>query len=226
MHSHATRFKTKRKAKMEQMELRGLSRAEIGRRFGKSRERVRQILGNFIPIERVCLYCRGGFMSKTSHSKTCCPACDSGWYRHGEPKISDLEKMTNKIDASNNEECWEWQGNCGAVTGYGRYNWGGKLTTTHRLMWGLVFGEMPSGLHVLHKCDNRKCVNPRHLFLGTQADNNRDRDLKSRGHGRFSRAEVMAIRSSPRKIVDLASEYNVAYHMIWNVVKRNTYRYF
>jgi hypothetical protein len=52
----------------------------------------------------------------------------------------------------------------------------------HRLSWLVNVGEIPEGMHVLHKCDNRPCCNPKHLFLGTNLDNIKDRVSKNRSN--------------------------------------------
>lgn len=80
------------------------------------------------------------------------------------------------VAALNN--CIVWVGY--RVNGYGRVMVRGKVWWTHRYAWTLTNGPILDGLDVLHRCDNPPCCNPNHLFLGTQADNNIDRDLKGR----------------------------------------------
>lgn len=79
--------------------------------------------------------------------------------------------------------CREWRGTI-EYNGYGRKGWRKVLWGAHRLAWHLFVGPIPRGLYVCHKCDNRKCVNHEHLFVGTQRDNAQDRDRK--GRGRFA----------------------------------------
>ncbi len=75
--------------------------------------------------------------------------------------------------------CWEWQG--AKIKGYGVIrNDNGKIVGAHRLSYEMFVGPLPSHLQVCHRCDNPGCVKPSHLFLGTQSDNNRDRDTKGR----------------------------------------------
>ena len=87
-------------------------------------------------------------------------------------------RFWEKIDK--NGKCWEWLG--WKVKGYGRIKVNNIKTLAHRVSWNLHYGDIPKGLYVLHKCDNPPCVNPKHLWLGTQLDNMRDRDKKGRGH--------------------------------------------
>lgn len=87
------------------------------------------------------------------------------------------ERFWPRVDKSG--DCWEWQG--GRVPqGYGAFWLDGRNRPAHRVAWELTNGPIPSGLFVLHRCDNMPCVRPDHLFLGTQADNMADKTRKGR----------------------------------------------
>jgi hypothetical protein len=75
--------------------------------------------------------------------------------------------------------CWHWLGGKDGK-GYGAYWDGFKVWIASRYSYTLAYGEIPKGLCVLHSCDNRSCVNPSHLWLGTRTDNANDRDRKGR----------------------------------------------
>lgn len=83
--------------------------------------------------------------------------------------------------------CLEWTG-AKHRQGYGRIRVEGKITFTHRLAWQLSFGAIPKGLFVCHACDNPPCCNPKHLWLGTNLENQRDMFAKGRARrsGKFN----------------------------------------
>lgn len=109
------------------------------------------------------------------------------------------------VDLHGDDECWPWTG-CTTESGYGRASRnGGANVLAHRFAFELVFGSIPDGLCVLHKCDTPLCVNPAHLRLGTQHDNVVDCIYKGRfargeknGRARLTEAGVLAIQREAR----------------------------
>lgn len=98
------------------------------------------------------------------------------------------ERFESKVDRSRGADaCHLWLGSRGGSRGYGRIGKGGKVVRAHRVAWELEHGPIEGDLNVLHNCpdgDNPTCVNPRHLFLGTQKDNVHDMHAKGRGNPR------------------------------------------
>lgn len=88
-----------------------------------------------------------------------------------------MERFWAKVNKT--ETCWLWAGSTDRG-GYGRVRANRKMLKAHRVVWMLHYGSIPVGFHVLHHCDNPPCVRPAHLFLGTQADNMRDCQMKGR----------------------------------------------
>lgn len=102
-------------------------------------------------------------------------------YIHGSqiPKKSVAERFWEKVKVGDNSKCWEWQATR-TKHGYGHFRVQGKLKLAHRIAYELVHGKFPDTFDVLHNCDNRACVNPGHLWLGTDSDNMRDMVAKGR----------------------------------------------
>lgn len=90
------------------------------------------------------------------------------------------ERFWTYVDVWGDDACWEWLGGRWGQMHYGRFKYRGATYSAHRVAWQLTHGQIPDGLFVLHRCDNPPCVNPSHLFLGTQKDNLVDRDRKGR----------------------------------------------
>lgn len=125
-----------------------------------------------------------------------------------------------------NSGCWLW---CGSSYkfGYGRL-YGKKKTIykAHRVSWEIYKGPIPEGLNVLHKCDTPSCVNPRHLFLGTQIENIHDCDRKGRNKGIFTEEQIKAIRSDNRKQREIAQEYGITFQAVSLIKTRKRYARF
>jgi len=105
------------------------------------------------------------------------------------PNIRNTEKdfwnQTRKTDS-----CWIWTGSKTGSLGYGRFGFRNKYYLAHRLSWEFHFGEIPKGMQICHHCDNPLCVNPDHLFMGTQSDNIKDAVKKGRMKNLFKKGHT------------------------------------
>jgi len=111
--------------------------------------------------------------------------------------------------------CWLWTGAC-VDSGYGVIRYG-KSLRAHRVSWQIHNGPIPEGMGVLHRCDVPCCVNPAHLFLGTDGDNVRDRDKKNRqargeriSSAKLTAAAVMEIFTSALPIRVMARRHSIS----------------
>lgn len=138
----------------------------------------------------------------------------------------DVERFNNGYIVNEQTGCWEWQKNI-QINGYGHMKHSGKARSAHRVSYEMHNGEIPKGFYVLHKCDNRCCVNPQHLFVGTASDNRKDMQSKGRhAHGervntaKMTEAQIIEIYAlsdgglgSPR----IAKKYGISTTMAWNI---------
>lgn len=133
------------------------------------------------------------------------------------------------------DSCWEWIASVNQ-DGYGSFRLGGRMDRAHRVSWMLAGNVIPPGVHVLHRCDNPKCVNPSHLFLGTNADNVADRVSKGRsssgkaeGHGR-AKLRAVDIPVIRKRLVqgdyqkDIARDYGVTQPCVGYLARGVTWR--
>lgn len=88
-------------------------------------------------------------------------------------------RFWDKVNINEENDCWNWTRQLDNYS-YGRFQYNGSSELAHRVAYLLWYEELPEGLLVLHKCDNPPCVNPSHLFLGTDNDNNKDMAAKGR----------------------------------------------
>lgn len=136
---------------------------------------------------------------------------------------SDIGRFMAKV-SKDESGCWIWTGAM-RKSGYGAFGFGRATDYAHRASFRLFVGEIGEGLYVCHKCDNPKCVNPDHLFVGTAKDNMRDASEKGRVRlpkkeqmlraenqpmSKLKNFQVLEIRSSTETNIALAKRYGVS----------------
>lgn len=153
----------------------------------------------------------------------------------GRPTGTLYERWVRRVSPEPNTGCWLWTGGVN-VWGYGMISLGGKAdgsSSAHRVSYMLHKGD-PRDLLVLHSCDNRLCVNPEHLFLGTQRDNIRDMINKGRRYdqrgekgpsARLTVGDILDIRSKRLPAAKFAQIYGVSPQNICDIQKRRTWEH-
>lgn len=122
--------------------------------------------------------------------------------------VKDIVRFWSKVNVTEKvDDCWEWTASL-QNKGYGQFQHGGRAGTmkiASRVSWEIAYGSIPKGVGVLHDCDNPKCVNPNHLFLGTQKRNMEDAVQKGRqAHGERSGAHKLTVA----KVIEIRKRYN------------------
>jgi hypothetical protein len=154
----------------------------------------------------------------------------SGIYKRNRKSLKErFEKFFEKLDSS---ICWEWIG-AKSKSGYGQLGVEGKPKLAHRISYEIYKGEIPNDLFVCHKCDNRKCVNPDHLFLGTRSDNMIDMYLKDRhvtkgesnGSSKLVESDILDIRKSDKSQKELMLIYNISKSQINKIINKKVWRH-
>lgn len=169
------------------------------------------------------------------------------------PEMSEKDKIRfwSKVAFTANPNiCWEWTGSKGR-RGYSQFSIKRvNVYTTSRIAYHLSYKDDMTDLFVCHTCDNPKCCNPKHLFLGTTQDNVDDREKKGRGNGnigewrksniekyigeghnksKLTNEQVLQIRAEhiPHKVIckDLAKKYGVSWSTIQNIISRKFWKH-
>lgn len=116
---------------------------------------------------------------------------------------SDERRFWAKVEISGDDQCWSWKAST-THNGYGQVRFDGTMKRAHRISWILAKGPIPPGMLVCHSCDNRRCVNPNHLWLGSAADNTRDMLKKGRdGHGVLRGERVYGSKLTEEDVRDI-----------------------
>lgn len=143
---------------------------------------------------------------------------------------STEEKFWSHVEKT--ETCWNWIGSTNG-NGYGKMQINGKLCRVHRVLWEIRFGPIPEGMMVCHCCDNRRCVRPEHLFLGTQRENLIDAAKKNRitsQSQKLTTEQVLEIRKRIEEgergiLTVLARKYGVSVVTISDIKRKATWKY-
>jgi hypothetical protein len=144
------------------------------------------------------------------------------------------ERFDSKWEEDELRGCWLWTAACYG-TGYGVLRVNGRNHHAHRMSWRFHRGEIPEGMHVLHKCDVRSCVNPDHLFLGTNDDNIQDCISKGRWACGEKAAkaklttvdiiEIIRLHNSGLGYKKLGKQFGVDFSTIYKITKRKRWRH-
>ncbi len=138
-----------------------------------------------------------------------------------------MERFWNKVDKQGPDDCWEWQGYC--LKGHGRLQYDDCVQYAHRVSWQLNIGPIPDGKCVLHKCNNRPCVNPDHLYIGDYRDNAIDRSRAG------TNPKMKMNEGDVRLLRDLYSDgwhykplmwlFDLAESSVHRIISRTTYKW-
>lgn len=153
------------------------------------------------------------------------------WCGSGPKPTPVIERFWMAVGLQPFDQCWNWR--IRDSDKYGQLAVGGKRFRCHQLSWIIHFGPIPDGVQVLHQCDNTRCANPSHLFLGSQAVNMadmREKGRASRGERsastKLTERDVLAIRearSEGKPMAVIAEGYGVSLSAVSSIVRRKTW---
>ena len=171
---------------------------------------------------------------KPSSSRGWCTTHYTRWRRHGtimagRPSIE--QRLWRRVRKGPN--CWNWEGS--TTHGYGYIYWKGRLKPAHRVAYQLTYGDIPAEMFICHHCDNRRCVRPDHLFIGTRQDNMDDAVTKHRfvtgerhNFAKLKAVQVQQIRELCKGgmgLKEIALQFGIVKSNVHHIVKRHTWKW-
>lgn len=154
-------------------------------------------------------------------------ATKEGWAKRDAARMAAIHAL---IDGASGDECalWPWA----THNGYGRFSKARKNIRANRYAYERRNGLIPDGMQVCHRCDNRRCVNHRHLFLGTTQVNTADMVAKGRqaigervARTKLRQVEAVEIKASSARAADLAKRFNISEAAVWSIRNNRTWRH-
>ena len=146
-----------------------------------------------------------------------------------EEKETLRRRLFDRTQPDHISGCLNWTGALNSNE-YGRIRIQKRMFYTHRLAYVLFIGNISDNLSILHKCDNPRCINPEHLFIGTLLDNSHDSRTKGRNFHILSRKQVIEIRKrnmqrSPDSYNLLAKEFKVSKSCIQHIINKDSWKH-
>lgn len=188
-----------------------------------------------------CRTCSGSFrpwQGREKSSRYCSRACAYADPSRM-PKNSLGTRFWRLVDSGGPDECWPWLGAKSGHLGYGQIYYNGGHIGAHRASYLIHNGELPERAFICHTCDNAWCVNPAHLYAGTQASNVDDMDQRGRRRvggatkligethpgSKLTAERVSAIRHDRRSSRATAADYGISATLVRNIRARRTWKH-
>lgn len=147
--------------------------------------------------------------------------------RAHQPMKTREERYRAKVIVSE-DDCWGWTGTTSKF-GYGLLYTNGRQEFAHRVSWSIQHGPVPTGLNVLHHCDNPPCSRPDHLFVGDDRANMLDRDMKGRhGTAKLKPADIRSIRArrqTGERLRTIAGDFGIVESQVSDIARRLAWKH-